>query len=318
MSIPPETEQLKKKLAVASTSIAQSRTALRGPIPDRLFHYTTSAGMRGIFDSNRLWATNYRFLNDKNEVTYGFTILEQAIKDRLHAADDPIIIEVLSRILRTANAFDGMLDCYVACFCEHNDLLNQWRVYASAGGGYALGFHTHEIGLRWGRLHPNQDLVLTKVIYEPTDQIALVEQVIDTAVAELKSLLTAKSNVESANFLIALCCQFVRSHVADYLLSFKHKAFDVESEWRLCLTPSTDDEVKIQFRDGPYGLTPYVEIDLTPMAGINKDKLPLASITHGPVPDPSNTQFALAKLLRSKGYFHALIDGCDLPFRIGP
>lgn len=318
MLISPDTEGLKAKLAAASTPIAQSLAALRVPVPERLFHYTNSAGMRGILESNRLWATNYRFLNDKSEISYGVTVLERVVQERLKATDDPIINEVLSRILRTANAFEGMLDCYVACFCERNDLLNQWRVYAATGGGYALGFHTREIGMRWGQLHPNQDLVLTKVIYEPAAQTALIEQVIDAAVTELRSLLDPTSTVESANTLIALCCQFVRSHVADYLLSFKHPAFSVESEWRLCLTPDTSDEIQIRFRDGPYGLTPYVEIDPTPMAGVNTNKLPLASITHGPVPDPSNTRFALDKLMRSRGYYHAEISGCDLPFRLGP
>lgn len=317
MATSPQIETLRAKLTAASRRVAESREALRSEVPDRLFHYTTSAGLLGMLRSNRLWATNYRFLNDKSEITYGVTLLEKVVGTLLSKADDPVITEVLSRILRTANAFEGMLDCYVSCFCERNDLLHQWRFYAAAGGGYAVGFETREIGRRWGQLHPPQDLVLTRVIYDQDTQTAHIAQVIELAIAELKALLDRDSTVESCNTLIAACCQFVRSHVADYLISFKHPAFAIESEWRLCLTPDPMEEINISFRDGTYGLTPYVEIDPTPMAGINANKLPLAEITHGPVPDPENTRFALNALLRTHGY-QIQIDGCELPFRLGP
>lgn len=311
------TQILNANLIRASASISQSIAGQRTPLPDRLFHYTNSAGMRGILESNRLWATNYRFLNDKSEIAHGVTILEQLVKDRLDKVDHAIIEELLSRLLRTANAFEGIFDCFVSCFCERNDLLNQWRDYAASGGGYAIGFNSREIGMRWGQLHPSQDLILTKVIYDPATQTALIAEVVDSAVRELKFILEEDSTVESANTLIASCCQFVRSNIADYLLSFKHPAFAAESEWRLCLTPRSIDEVQLRFRDGPYGLTPYVEIDPTPMAGVLTNKLPLASITHGPVPEPSNTRFALNALLHSNGYHFVAVDGCDLPVRLG-
>lgn len=317
MVIPPETDILKKRLAGAAEHIADARNSLRHSAPELLFHYTTPAGLLGILGSSRLWATNYRFLNDKSEVTYGFAIFEQVVQARLEITDHPICSEMLSRLLRTANAFDGMLDFYVTCFCERDDLLHQWRFYAGAGGGYALGFETKFIGLRWGQIHPNQDLVLTKVIYNPAQQADLIAQVIDSTLGELKALLTNESTIESSNFLIALCCQFVRAQVADYLVSFKHPAFEVEQEWRLCLTPRPSDEIEVRFREGPYGLTPYIEIDPTPMVGHYKDRLPFGRLVHGPVPDPANTRFSLGMLLQSKGYHNVNLSGCELPFRLG-
>jgi hypothetical protein len=35
---------------------------------DRLFHYTSAAGLYGILESGCLWATHYRFLNDNREL----------------------------------------------------------------------------------------------------------------------------------------------------------------------------------------------------------------------------------------------------------
>ena len=243
-------------------------------------------------------------------------LFESIIRNRISKAESDVVVEFLGRTMRTANSFDGMFDCYIACFCERDDLLNQWRVYANSGGGYALGMQAKEIGLRWGTLHPTQDFVLRKVVYNEELQNKLVAEVIDITSRVLLDA-TKGVSVADANNLIARCCQFVRVEVADYLFCFKHPAFAVEEEWRLCHVISPGEEDHVFFRDSPYGLTPYVCLDLSPMAGINHNKLPLARITHGPIPDPSNVRFALNKLLRSKGYAFVEIAGSVLPMRVG-
>ena len=304
------------QLDKASSTISESRKHVQAALPELLFHYTNSSGMRGILESSHLWATNYRFLNDASEVAYGMALFESIVQDRLTNSENEIVSEFLGRTLHTANAFDGMFDCYIACFCERDDLLNQWRVYAGSGGGYALGFKAKEIGRRWGQLHPTQDFLLRKVVYEVDLQKRLIAEVL-----ELTSLILSQAtqavSVADANNLIARCCQFVRSEVADYLFCFKHPAFAVEEEWRLCHIVSPGEEDHVQFRDGPYGLTPYVSLDPSPMAGVHHNRLPLARITHGPVSDPSNVRFALNKLLRAKDYTFVEIAGSTLPVRVG-
>lgn len=307
---------LNPPLEKASSTIAESRKHVQAALPELLFHYTNSSGMRGILESSRLWATNYRFLNDASEVAYGMTLFESIAQARLAAAGNDVVAEFLGRTVRTANAFDGMSDCYIACFCERDDLLNQWRAYAGAGGGYALGLTAKEIGRRWGQLNPAHDFVLRKVVYNEELQKKLIAEVLDLTSVILSEATQAVS-VADANNLIARCCQFVRSEVADYLFCFKHPAFAVEEEWRLCHIVSLGEEAHVLFRDGPYGLTPYVCLDPSPMAGVHHNKLPLARITHGPVPDPSNVRFALNKLLRAKDYAFVEVAGSVLPVRVG-
>jgi hypothetical protein len=303
-------------LQEASSKLTESRKYVQAELPELLFHYTSSGGMRGILESSRLWATNYRFLNDASEVGYGMALFESLVQEKLASSSTDVISEFLGRTLHTANAFDGMFDCYIACFCEQDDLLNQWRVYAGTGGGYALGFRAKEIGQRWGELLPTQDFLLRKVVYDEGLQRRLISEVLECATLAL-SKATQGISVADANNLIARCCQFVRSEVADYLFCFKHPAFAVEQEWRLCHIVSPGEEGHVQFRDGPYGLTPYVCLDPSPMAGVNHNRLPLTRITHGPVPDPTNVRFALNKLLRAKGYAFVEIAGSVLPVRVG-
>jgi len=158
--------------------------------------------------------------------------------------------------------------------------------------------------------------VLRKVVYDEELQQRLIAEVLDLASSVLSDA-TETMAVRDANNLIARSCHFVRSEVADYLLSFKHPAFAVEEEWRLCHIVSPSERGHILFRDGPYGLTPYVCLDPSPMAGVNHNRLPLARITHGPVPDPSNVRFALQKLLQAREYAFVEISGSSLPVRVG-
>lgn len=303
-------------LDVRSAEIAKSRNGLHTEIPQLLFHYTTAAGMRGILDSSRLWATNYRFLNDASEVAYGANLFKTLIQERLTKPQTDVVSEFLSRTLSTANGFDSMLDCYITCFCERDDLLNQWRTYAGSGGGYALGLKTDEIGRRWGKLERAQDFELLRVVYNPDQQRRLLTEVIDGTMDALAAG-TQGVSVADANNVIARCCQFVRAEVAAYLLSFKHPAFAIEQEWRLCHVVSSQEEDHVLFRDGQFGLTPYVCLEVSPMAGVNHNRLPLVRITHGPVPNPENMRFALDKLLRSKNYAFVDIAGSTLPVRVG-
>lgn len=299
-----------------SAEIAKSRNGLHTEIPELLFHYTTAAGMRGILDSSRLWATNYRFLNDASEVAHGATLFESLIQERLTKPQSDVVSEFLERVLGTANGFDGMHDCYITCFCERDDLLHQWLTYAGSGGGYALGLKTSEIGRRWGQLERAQEFVLRRVVYDLDQQRKLLTEVIDGTVDAIAAATEGVSVADSVN-VIARCCQFVRTQVADYLLSFKHPAFAIEQEWRLCHVVSLDEEDHVLFRDGQYGLTPYVCLEVSPMAGVHHNRLPLVRITHGPVPNPENMRFALEKLLRSKEYAFVEIAGSTLPVRVG-
>ena len=311
--MPPELDKL---LSTASAAITESRKHVQASPPEVLFHYTNSAGMRGILESSRLWATHYRFLNDASEISYGMALFEEIVRERLAKAGSEVVTEFLGRTLRTANAFDGMFECYIACFCERDDLLNQWRVYAGTGGGYALGLRSKEIGLRWGQLHPTQNFILRKVVYDEDLQRKLIREVLEVAEQSLASA-TKGATTSDANNFIAQCCQFVRSEVADYLFCFKHPAFFIEQEWRLCHIVASHEEGHVLFRDGPFGLTPYVCLDPSPMAGVYTNQLPLVKISHGPVQDPLNVRFALNKLIRAKGYAFVEIGGSELPVRIG-
>lgn len=309
---------LDASLKAISEAIGNSLQACQPEPPKLLYHYTNAGGMLGILNSSRLWATNFRFLNDASEVTYGIELYEKVVKERLAESKNAVVSEFLGRTLNTANAFDSMFDCYIACFCENDDLLNQWRVYSGSGGGFAIGLASSAIIHRTNALNgPTQDFILRKVIYSEAQQKSLISEVIDTTAKALEEATTGLT-MEEANGAIARCCGFVRANLAGYLICFKHPAFEVENEWRLCHVVHHDQQDHISFRDGPYGLTPYVCLDINPSSSIYNNRLPISRITHGPCSNPANAHYALAKLLRVQQFWFVEIDGSTLPVRVGP
>jgi hypothetical protein len=211
--------------------------------------------------------------------------------------------------------FERSFDCYVACFCAQEELLHQWRFYAESGGGVAIGFDAAELGKRALVKSTRERAMLAPVEYNPDHQELALVQLFSAAIEMMSPY--AELQVHEAIDCINLCSGFIRGNAMRYFLTFKHPAFEVEKEWRLVLVPFDTAGTGLEFRDGPFGLTPYVEIhpfwDPEPSAA---RPMALTSVTHGPVSDPSTAKLALQKLLRSSGYRQTTVKGSQLPFRI--
>jgi hypothetical protein len=94
---------------------------------------------------------------------------------------------------------------------------------------------------------------------------------------------------------------------------FKHSSFEAEHEWRLCHLRHNSEIDHIKFRDGQFGLTPFVE--LVPLDSSTQN-LPVDLITHAPTKDANNVRFALRALLRSSGYRDEVkVKGSVIPIR---
>ena len=137
----------------------------------KLYHYTTWEGLQGILQTQTLWATHYRFLNDYSELVL--------IRDKLIDFVVPIVKEECRVLIEKDKDVQGAIDqmggldqvvrndaaafvdgaykatgeeIYIVSFCgedknsyvNSNGLLSQWRGYG-AGGGIALVFDTKKL-----------------------------------------------------------------------------------------------------------------------------------------------------------------------------
>lgn len=137
-----------------------------------LAHYTSAAGLKGILESQTLWASHARFLNDSREIEYFFDVrCEKLIEDAICTAyrkgkvelfgndgrgnkltpeqEAKLVAQELTSSVRTTTM--EFNQPYLLSFCGTNEprnardgLLSQWRAYGS-DGGYALIFDTKRL-----------------------------------------------------------------------------------------------------------------------------------------------------------------------------
>jgi hypothetical protein len=106
--------------------------------PPTLYHYTTAQGLLGIMESNKLWATNVRFLNDPSEIDYAICIIRESL------GSAPLPANFRDQVNYRLDESEAEARVYVCCFCVEGDLLSQWRTRPPAaesgeGGPQNLG-----------------------------------------------------------------------------------------------------------------------------------------------------------------------------------
>jgi hypothetical protein len=270
-------------------------------VPDRLWHYTNAGGMKGIFDSGSLWATNTAFLNDSSEFSYGvgmfIAALEKVNSTDLHPMTCSLITGLVEHdggvlrqhLLRTVSL-------YVACFCEAENLLSQWRAYTGANtrsGAYALGFATKS---PHGWIQScGHGLRLRQVIYDPVEQQKVCAELVDGLV----SVLDRAPDELAVQNAFARCLE---DGVIDFASSCKHPDFSEEKEWRVIYQRATDrDPLPVRFRTAEGILVPYVELELPEPTGAHAGRLPVREVQIGPIPDLDRTWLGLQMFLDSHG-----------------
>lgn len=264
--------------------------------PSILYHYTTAAGLMGILKTRQIWATHARYVNDATELEHAFDLIRGVLAS--YPAND-VFARASRRLAAPKPAF------FMACFCEADDLLSQWRAYAGRGRvtGYSLGFETG--------LLPSDHLV--QVLYEPAAQEAEVRSVIEESLRE--------SDYTEEFRALALNAALLRLSVR-----LKHPAFEEEREWRLVY--NLEDEhsgfdltsLRANFRPSDQFVTPYMEVDLpTKMGRWDKEILHLRSVRCGPSANPSEACYSLRWMLWSYGYSEPETTICRsrAPLRLG-
>ncbi len=67
----------------------------------KLYHYTTWGGLKGILQTQSLWATNYKFLNDYSELVL--------FRDKLVSLIYPIVLEGYKQLIMHKPSLKGKI-----------------------------------------------------------------------------------------------------------------------------------------------------------------------------------------------------------------
>lgn len=234
----------------------------------KLYHYTTWEGSLGILQTQTLWATNYRFLNDYSELVL--------IRDKLIDFVVPIVKKEwklierrkdvqrfigqnggLDQVVRNdaAAIIDGAYkatgdEICIASFCgedknpyvNSNGLLSQWRGYGS-GGGAALIFNTkklEEILRIESDKYSYNGGHLADVIYSDDEEKFKME--LSPGLADIAAFVkechhNMKLKKKEAPDGKKACSAFI-----ECISRYKHCGFKEENEVRIVAPPTVQDE----------------------------------------------------------------------------
>ncbi|KWX19717.1 hypothetical protein AFM11_34305 [Mycolicibacterium wolinskyi] len=114
-----------------------------------VYHYTDSQAFKGVVENATLWATDFRYLNDSQELIYTWAAFVERLEKLVdESSDHSDAYRAQLQALTLMNArnlmqFDDAM--FVACFTELSDRISQWTHYGAMGRGFALGFDSERI-----------------------------------------------------------------------------------------------------------------------------------------------------------------------------
>ena len=264
----------------------------------KLYHYTTLEGLKGILNSRSIWFTHTSTLNDPLELKYGKQLILDILNEAINNENEDNIKNLLKGLSVNVNAFDAITyQTYVACFCESENLLSQWRSYAAQGGGYNLGLRFQSNTKFYHTIDDTEEdsyVILRKMIYDVDEQRKLISDYISSIVTSSGNAIkyfrehsgipeawASIAAMESVNILF------------DLMLSFKNPVFSEENEWRLIKGREARHKPEhLKFRETKEGLVPYIETYIVEdLEG--KSVFPLRTIKFGPMFDDARTKSTL-------------------------
>lgn len=209
--------------------------------PTYLYHYTTATGLKGIVESQELWASDIRYLNDWAEFYHGRGAIKREIrKEIVRREEDPEtrrIFESISALLDSPNPLaDNPI--FVCSFSANRNDLSQWRAYCR-DGGYAIGFPRG----RLEALDAEHGFSLRECKYSIEDSL----QIANAAAVTVKILSPQDQQVISAEPAAEM--------LAFWSACYKHPAFWAEEEWRLIHSSGMPS---VKFRTRGNSLIPYI------------------------------------------------------------
>jgi hypothetical protein len=249
------------------------------PLPPRLHHYTSSAGLIGILKTNKIWTTKIHYLNDRSELNFAFEHIRTEIEHQLKKKKGTRGHEDLEEMLRILETIEK-INVSVASFTEEGDQLSQWRGYCKVGDGYSLGFDGKVLRqqlreqFKWG-------FYLVPCVYSKTEHEVLTRELVKHS--PLRAL---PPNPELINWPL----RYFSFEKASLLIAPMIKAigFKEEKEWRLISPPLSYNTA--EFRRGNFSLIPYWETEL------NLEQT-LKEIVIGPTPEQELSESAVRGLL---------------------
>lgn len=274
--------------------------------PDGLvYHYTSVAGLAGILNSQALYCSDYRQLNDRTEFHFGMEVLEAMVANRASelGLSQERILKMLEHLAHLRQGHFHM-SIFCASWCLWPDDLTLWRAYAPQDG-VSIGFSVKELA----KLADDQGFACGYARYYGARYFS---EWFDEQLRELRDGLDrmnaeeARIKVEVKNphehFQMMLDAQRhdnTDRWIGELSTLVKHPHFMAENEWR-CVYVWREAPMRrqpdIKFRTSGTRAVPYIELP------IHKDSSLIKRVVVGPSARARQNFEAAARLNREWGF----------------
>jgi hypothetical protein len=278
--------------------VAHARQVFEEDPPPILYHYTTQAGLLGIFQTREIWATHTQYLNDVHEFRHALKIYD----DELHKLEnDPTHAdrkELLAQMEQSVKGLGAMNVC-VCSFSEDGDILSQWRAYGGHASGFSVGFS----GAFLRSVSTREQFWLVRCIYSEEQQRELMRTLLEDVLAEnVQARAQGKDQRPGGN---------LPTYLNRYAPILKDPSFSEEREWRIITRPMDCHLDRYAFRPGRSMLLPYFRI---PLEGDGRP-LEVESVIVGPTPHEMQARRVVHSLALKYGLDGVKVVNTKIPYR---
>lgn len=218
-------------------------------------HYTNQCGMMGIISSEKLWATNIRYLNDEQEFQHALDLIREIMptaKFEKDHADYKNYLEYIEAIEKKLKSLDDYKSdsIFTISFTEETDLLSQWRGYCPGNNGFCLKFDLSGIFDAASDIYG--DIHLVDCVYDQSQKEAELKNVLNKYWFDFVKGKDKKVKGKAIDSLA--------SEIALLASHFKHPSFSEEKEKRIVVVLEYAPDNDLKFREGQFSIVPYIEI----------------------------------------------------------
>src|SRR5262245_20097593 len=208
-----------------------------------LYHYTDASGLKGIIESQQIWFTSHRYLNDPSEMIFGTGAAQDVIASvsAQRSRRVKIFCDMLADLFTIGNITKS-LEYLVASFSRESDDLGQWRAYGCDGHGFALGLASHlfQVEEQKPGQKPNEVTVVYPIEYGRNRARDRYYEIVQKAADILEDTVNKHENLMQDRAIgLAFIENYTKEVIADEMifvcLTSKHEAYEHESEVRLMM-----------------------------------------------------------------------------------
>ena len=269
-----------------------------------IYHYTSVEGLLGIVQSGDIWMSDYAYLNDSDELTYGLRLA----KSRFQIASEKLPSAKIA-LQSWGSAVDQIKNrVCVSSFSSNGDSLSQWRAYGPVAIGFAVG--------------PTMFGYANTVNLQPV----IYDEKLQTGLLDLFAYYLASAYDADKSNLPADQAEQLYEDGSDRMLEFtalmKHPTFSDEREVRMIHVENP--KWTLPFKRAPFRfrvsrgiLQPFATSrDVVALPDTYPDQLPISEVIIGPGPHSKTLERGVRQLLNANGYNSVLIKNSTAPLRM--